>query len=363
MKKSLRDFIATEAAGGILLLLAATIAMIMANSPLSTAYAAVNHALHLPVNDGLMVIFFFVVGLEIRREMKFGSLKDRSAALLPILAAIAGMLVPALVYVGFNYGIPDNLPGWAIPSATDIAFALGILSLLGNRVPPGLKALLLAIAIIDDLGAILIIAFFYTSTISGPMLAGAMAVTIALCALRHYKIKTLWLYLLLSLLLWGFILQSGVHATIAGVIAAFCMPNKHVGTLEKKLHGIVAFGIMPLFAFVNAGVSLTGITSEALLAPLPVGIMMGLFVGKQLGIFAGILLGVKTGLARLPADIRWPHIYGLSLLCGIGFTMSLFIGMLAFQDPLQLAEVRLGVLIGSLLSAAAGYAFLRYYRK
>lgn len=354
---------ATEAAGGILLLLAAALAMIMANNPLSAAYTAVHDALHLPVNDGLMVIFFFVVGLEIRREMTSGSLKERSAARLPLLAAVAGMAVPALVYVAFNHGARENLRGWAIPSATDIAFALGILSLLGSRVPASLKALLLAIAIIDDLGAILIIAFFYTGTLSGPMLGGAMITVIALCALRHYKVQALWLYLALSLLLWAFILQSGVHATIAGVIAAFCMPGKHVALLEKKLHGIVAFGIMPLFAFVNAGVSLTGITSDALLAPLPVGIMMGLFIGKQLGISSGILLGVKTGLASLPPGVRWPHIYGLSLLCGIGFTMSLFIGMLAFQDALQLAEVRLGVLAGSLLSAVAGYLFLRYYRK
>lgn len=354
---------AIEAAGGILLLLAAALAMIMANSALSDFYDAAARALHLPVNDGLMVVFFFVVGLEIRREMTSGSLKQRSAARLPVLAAMTGMAVPALVYATFNYSTPENLRGWAIPSATDIAFALGVLSLLGSRVPASLKALLLAIAIIDDLGAIVIIAFFYTGTLSGPMLGGALITVIALCALRHYKIQALWLYLALSLALWAFILQSGVHATIAGVVAAFCLPGKHAALLEKKLHGIVAFGIMPLFAFVNAGVSLTGITPGTLLAPLPAGILTGLFLGKQLGIFGGILLGVKTGLASLPPGVRWPHIYGLSLLCGIGFTMSLFIGMLAFQDALQLAEVRLGVLAGSLLSAVAGYVFLRYYRK
>lgn len=363
MKKSLRHFISTEVAGGIVLLVAAMLAMIMANSPLAAGYAQLNHLLHLPVNDGLMVIFFFVVGLEIRREMTSGSLKERSAAVLPVAAALAGMAAPALAYFLFNHHTPENLRGWAIPTATDIAFALGILSLLSGRVPAALKALLLAIAIIDDLGAILIIAFFYTENLSGPMLGCALATTAALCALRHYKARPLPPYIALSLLLWVFILNSGVHATIAGVIAAFCMPGGSVDKLEKKLHGFVAFAIMPLFAFINAGVSLEGLSGGILFSPLPLGIALGLFLGKQAGIFGGIYLCVKTGLAQLPRSIGWGHVYGLSLLCGVGFTMSLFIGMLAFHDAAQLSAVRIGVLGGSLLSALGGYAFLRYYRK
>ena len=378
---SIDDFFGTEAAGGILLILAASFAMIAANSSLSVYYdhlinmkisvligeAGLSKTIHHWINDGLMAIFFFMVGLEIKREFLAGELSTRETSFLPAIAAIGGMAVPALVFCLINKDQPQNLAGWAIPSATDIAFALGILSLLGNRIPASLKALLLAIAVLDDLGAVIIIALFYTANLSlSALLASALCITV-LFAMNRLNVLRPAAYILVGIALWVAVLKSGVHATLAGVTAALFIPmsgKQGTNMLEDmvhKLHPWVAFMIMPVFAFANAGVSLSGLSLQSLLQPLPLGITAGLFIGKQVGIFGMIFLAVKSGLSSLPKGTNWWHIYGVSLLCGVGFTMSLFIGSLAYETDEFIRDVRLGVLTGSLLSSVAGYFVLRLF--
>ncbi len=371
----LNKFCAAEAAGGIVLMLAAAIALVVANSPLADTYFASLHAvvgglsLGHWINDGLMALFFLLVGLEIKREMVVGQLARWSDRALPGLAALGGMLVPALLYALVNRHDSQTLAGWAIPAATDIAFALGVLSLLGSRVPPSLKVFLSALAILDDLGAVLIIALFYTSDLSTAMLLAAAGLVAVLLVLNRLKVTALLPYLLVGALLWFCMLRSGIHATLAGVILALCIPLGDTEAdaaspllrLESALHPWVAFLIVPLFGFANAGVSLAGIAPANLLDPVPLGVALGLFLGKQVGISLLVLLAIRSGLARLPEGASWLQLYGVALLCGIGFTMSLFIGALAFPTaPFLVDEVKIGVLLGSLLSALAGVAVLLF---
>lgn len=376
---ALSEFLAKEAAGGIVLIASAALALIVANSFYADAYfGALQTQLTLPlglveidkpllkwINDGLMAVFFFVVGLEVKREFLDGQLSSRDKASLPLIAALGGMVAPALVFVAINQGSPENLGGWAIPAATDIAFALGVLALLGPRVPVALKALLLAIAVIDDIGAVTIIALFYSGTIDTAMLGGGAVALAAMIRLNRLRVASSIPYILLALVLWVFVLKSGVHATLAGVAAALTIPmvargdTRLLERMEHALHPWVAFLIIPVFGFANAGVSLLGITPDALLAPLPLGIALGLLIGKQIGIFGFAYLAVRAGLAKLPAGTGWRQVHGVSLLAAIGFTMSLFIGGLAFTDPAQVDAVKLGVLSGSLIAAIAGYALLR----
>ena len=377
--QSLRDFLKEESAGGVVLMIAAATALILANSPLSGVYASVLNAeialtvsgagIEKPallwINDGLMAIFFFVIGLEVKREGLTGQLSSWRQSSLPLFAALGGMVMPALVFAAINWNSPENLAGWAIPAATDIAFALGILALLGSRVPVALKALLLAIAVIDDIGAIVIIALFYTPGVELGMLVAAAAVLAVLALIGRAKVGSSLPYVLLGIALWFFVLKSGVHATLAGVALAMTVPlTSRAGEdvlerMEHALHPWVAFMVVPVFALANAGVSFAGIELSAFAAPLPLGIALGLFLGKQVGIVGFAWLAVKTGIASLPAGIAWPQVYGLSLIAGIGFTMSLFIGNLAFTTPDQLAAVKLGVLSGSLISALGGILILR----
>ncbi|SDX70129.1 sodium/proton antiporter, NhaA family [Pseudomonas syringae] len=369
-------FFAAESAGGLILMAAALAALIVANSPLADSYFAALHAVFAGlsvshwINDGLMAIFFMLVGLEIKREMLAGQLASWSQRALPGFAALGGMVVPALIYVAFNRDQPDTIGGWAIPAATDIAFALGVLSLLGKRVPLSLKIFLSALAILDDLGAVLIIALFYTSDLSIPMLLAAFATIAVLVALNRRGVKKLLPYLIIGALLWFFMLQSGIHATLAGVALALCIPlgnpdeeaSSPLLHLEEKLHPWVAFAVVPIFGFANAGVSLSGITAEKLVDPVPLGVALGLLIGKQVGIFALAALAIRAGLARLPDGSNWGQLYGVAALCGIGFTMSLFIGALAFPGTPELVdEVKVGVLIGSLLSALLGVVVLRRF--
>ncbi len=319
------------------------------------------------INDWMMVFFFMVIGLEIKRELREGALNTPKKALLPVLCAIGGMAVPALVYFALNQGNPDTMAGWAIPTATDIAFALGILSLLGSRVPVSLKALLLAAAIIDDLGAIIVIALFYTDQLHTNILLFCILPIAGMFILNRMRVWQVAPYLALGTILWAAVLESGVHATLAGVITACFIPlhakDGHESPLKKLEHDLapwVAFLVMPVFAFANAGVPLTGLGLDALFQPLTLGIIAGLVIGKQLGIFGTLFLSVKSGLCERPAGASWAQLYGLSMLCGIGFTMSLFIGGLAFPDNADLQNaVRLGVLAGSVLSAVSGYILLR----
>ncbi len=375
----LRDFLQKESAGGIVLIVAAALAMVVANSPYSSAYAAwlnvpvvagvgsfvIDKPLLLWINDGLMAVFFFLVGLEVKREVLDGQLSSWDKASLPLVAAIGGMAIPALVYLGINAGSPMNQAGWAIPAATDIAFALGILALLGPRVPVALKALLLAIAVIDDIGAIAIIALFYSGNIDTGMLGAGAAALLALAAIGRMRVASSIPYVLLSILLWVFVLKSGVHATLAGVAAAICVPMQARGgarpleRMEHALHPWVAFLVIPIFGFANAGVSLAGIEPSALLDPLPMGIALGLLLGKQAGIFGFAFVAVKSGLAQLPEDVSWRMLHGLSLLAAIGFTMSLFIGNLAFADATQVDAVKLGVLAGSTVAALVGFILIK----
>ncbi|MBI6746755.1 Na+/H+ antiporter NhaA [Pseudomonas syringae] len=369
-------FFTAESAGGLVLMAAALAALIVANSPLADSYFAALHAVFAGlsvshwINDGLMAIFFMLVGLEIKREVLAGQLASWSQRALPGFAALGGMVVPALIYVAFNWGRPDTIGGWAIPAATDIAFALGVLSLLGKRVPLSLKIFLSALAILDDLGAVLIIALFYTSDLSIPMLLAALGSIAALVALNRLGVKKLLPYLVLGALLWFFMLQSGIHATLAGVALALCIPlgkpdeeaRSPLLHLEEKLHPWVAFAVVPIFGFANAGVSLSGITADKLVDPVPLGVALGLLVGKQVGIFAMAALAIRAGLARLPDGSNWGQLYGVAALCGIGFTMSLFIGALAFPGTPELVdEVKVGVLIGSVLSAVLGVVVLRRF--
>jgi NhaA family Na+:H+ antiporter len=320
------------------------------------------------INDGLMAVFFFLVGLEIKRELLEGRLSTWQQASLPAAAALGGMALPALVYVAVTFGDSVAMRGWAIPAATDIAFALGVLALLGSRVPVALKVFLLALAILDDLGAIIVIALFYTSELSLESLAVAGVGGAALLILNRSGVTRIAPYLLVGLVIWVCVLKSGVHATLAGVVVALAIPLRSADPsvqsplrqLEHSLHPWVAFGIMPLFAFGNAGVNLTGLSIDALLSPVPLGIALGLFFGKQMGVLGFAWLGSRAGICRLPEGVTWLQVYGVALLAGVGFTMSLFIGTLAFSDPEHAAAVRLGVLSGSLVSGLLGYLVLRH---
>ena len=374
---SFRWFFKLEAASGIVLLFAAIIALIISNSNYSGLYFETlnkylfiginNFGLKLSVlhwiNDALMAIFFFFVTLEIKREFIQGELSNIKQAMLPIIGAIGGMLVPALIYVVINFNDPATLNGWAIPSATDIAFSLGVLSLLGSRVPISLKVFLTALAIIDDLGAILIIAIFYSGDLSTNYLSLMLVSFLFLLVLNKFNVKRFLPYLVVGLLLWDFTHNSGIHATIAGVLLAMTIPHrkkeKDFSLLIKVEHSIspyVAFGIMPLFAFANAGVSLEGLSLSSLLDKVPLGIVLGLFVGKQIGVFLFSYISIKLKFAQLPTNSNWYNFYGVGVLTGIGFTMSLFVGNLAFVENIQYIDgVKIGVLTGSLLSTLFGY--------
>ena len=379
---TIREFLRHEATAGLLLMATAALALLLDNSPLSPIYdrlvatpvvvqvgeLSIDKPLLLWINDGLMAIFFLLVGLEIKREVLEGELSSLSQVMLPGIAAFGGMAVPAGIFLAVNWDDPVLLDGWAIPAATDIAFALGILALLGSRVPVALKVFLLALAIIDDLGAIIIIALYYTSGLSLASLAVAGIGALSLLILNRLGVMRLAPYILIGIVMWVGVLKSGVHATLAGVVLAMAIPLRSptpdveppLKRLEHALHPWVAFGVLPAFAFANAGVSLSGLSLGSFLDPLPLGILLGLFLGKQIGVLGAVWLGVRAGLCRLPSGVTWLQIYGVALLAGIGFTMSLFIGTLAFADPSYSAGIRLGVLGGSILSATLGYLVLRF---
>ncbi|RME17752.1 MAG: Na+/H+ antiporter NhaA [Alphaproteobacteria bacterium] len=368
-----------EAAGGVVLMAAAVAALIVANSALAPLYEGALSAklaitlngeglakpLILWINDGLMAVFFLLIGLELKGEMLEGKLKNPRDVALPGIAAVGGMAVPALVFAAFNWSSPETLPGWAIPAATDIAFALGLLALVGSRAPAALKLFLLTLAILDDLGAIVIIALFYTASLKPLYLALALAPLAGMALLNARGSHRTAPILLLGVVLWVLVLKSGVHATLAGVITAFFIPLKDrwgkspLHSLEHALSPWVGFFIVPVFAFANAGVELSGLSAEAITSPLTLGIVAGLVLGKQIGVFGATWLMVRSGLARLPDGVGWGHIYGLSALAGIGFTMSLFIGGLSFESAALMNEVRLGVLSASVISALVGFAVLR----
>lgn len=378
----IKNFLKTEAAGGVVLMFAAILALIWANSPAASVLQSLLTApvgfrfgavglekdlLHW-INDGLMAIFFLVVGLEIKREATSGELSSLKRAALPAFAALGGMVVPALIYVAFNTGgNGETLRGWAIPAATDIAFAVGVLALLGDRVPSTLRIFLLALAIIDDLGAIIVIALFYTESLNLTALAASGAALAALVVMNRSGVRKVAPYLLIGAVMWVCVLKSGIHATLAGVALAFTIPlarpgedhhHSPGGTLEHALHPWVAFAIMPIFALANAGVSLAGISLAGVLQPVPLGVALGLFLGKQLGVFGFAWLAVRSGICARPAGATWGQVYGVAVVTGIGFTMSLFIGNLAFPGEEYAAAVRIGVLGGSVLSAVVGYAVL-----
>ncbi len=371
----LREFLESGAAGGLLLMAAAILALWVANSPLADTYFQLLHAplagldvLHW-INDGLMALFFLFVGLEIKREFLDGQLSTWANRALPGLAAAGGILVPGLLYAALNLGQPDTLRGWAVPTATDIAFALGVLSLLGSRVPTSLKVFLATLAIVDDLAAVLVIAVFYTAELNLAALSGAAVATALLIGLNRLKVTRLAPYLALGAVLWWLVLLSGVHATVAGVILALTIPLRRTkgapddmtSPLHRLEHGLspwVAFLIVPVFGFANAGVSFAAMTPGMLLAPVTLGVALGLFAGKQIGVFGAAFLAIRFRLANLPVAASWAQLYGVALLCGIGFTMSLFIGLLAFPDPILQQEVKVGVLMGSLASALCGAAVL-----
>jgi Na+:H+ antiporter, NhaA family len=375
----MREFLRLEAAGGIVLFAAAILALIASNTPLAPLYDLflnipvevrigvlyIGKPLLLWINDGLMAVFFLLVGLEIKREFREGELSTIGQALLPAIAAVGGMAGPAFVYYLCNMGDPLALRGWAIPAATDIAFAVGVMSLLGARVPIGLKVFLLALAIFDDLGAIIIIAIFYTSGLSTLSLLLAAAVLVAMLVLNLAGVTRVAPYALLGVVLWVCVLKSGVHATLAGVATALLIPMRDaegespLKHLEHVLHPWVAFMVVPLFGFANAGVSLAGMSLASLTGGVTLGIAGGLFIGKQIGVFGATFAAVKLGLGRLPEGTGWASIYGAAMLAGIGFTMSLFIGTLAWESADFAAPVRLGVLAGSLISGVGGYALLR----
>jgi len=375
----LRAFLDSEAAGGLLLMGAAALALIVANSPLAPGYKAALGVYVGPlslghwINDGLMAVFFLFVGLEIKREVLDGQLASWSNRALPGIAAIGGMLVPAVIYAALNAGTPETLRGWAIPTATDIAFALGVLSLLGPRVPASLKVFLAALAILDDLGAVLVIAVFYTGEIATTQLALAAGTLAVLVAMNRLRVPVLWPFLLVGLVLWVFVLRSGVHATIAGVLLAMAIPlrpapaapdnvaHSLLHRLEHALARPVAFLVVPVFGFANAGVALGGLGLAALAQPVTLGIAAGLVVGKLVGVFGAAALAIRLGLATLPFRASWQHLLGVALLCGIGFTMSLFIALLAFEGlPVTLEQAKLGILMGSLVAGVSGYVLLRF---
>ena len=385
--RAIREFIRYEAAAGFLLFAAATVAIILANTALAPIYG---HLLDVPlaisvgasglakplllwINDGLMAVFFLLVGLEIKREFIEGQLSSTRQALLPFVGAVGGMVLPAGIYIYLNFSHdPLALNGWAIPAATDIAFALGILALVGSRAPLSLKVLLTAIAILDDLAAIIIIAVFYTDQLSLEAVEGAILCMVGLIILSRLGVERVAAYVLFGVALWVFVLKIGVHATLAGVLVALAVPMRSrtdrerspLKVLEHDLHPWVAYGILPLFAFANAGVSFAGVTPSSLLEPVPLGIAAGLFLGKQLGVFLPILAAIRLGIAEKPEGATWLQIYGVAALCGVGFTMSLFIGSLAFENPADdqsfAAPIRLGVLSGSLLSGLLGYFLVRF---
>ena len=385
ISKPFKWFFKLEAASGLILLIAAILALLISNSILSELYfhtleqyifIGINNlglklSVHHWINDALMAIFFFFVTLEIKREFLHGELSNIRQALLPIIAAVGGMVVPALFYVVINFGNAETINGWAIPSATDIAFSLGILSLLGSRVPVSLKVFLTALAIIDDLGAILIIAFFYSGDLSVPYLSLIFISYLLLLVLNRFSVKIFLPYLLVGLCMWFFTYKSGIHATIAGVLLASTIPHRlkeHDFSLLVKIEHLispyVAFLIMPIFAFANAGVNLEGLTLSSLLSPVPLGILLGLFFGKQIGVLLFSYVSVKLKFAEMPNNSSWLSVYGVSVLTGIGFTMSLFVGNLAFIENTQYIDgVKIGVLTGSLLSTVFGYFILLFSEK
>jgi NhaA family Na+:H+ antiporter len=373
---ALRNLLVSEAGGGLVLMAAAAVALALANSPLASLYfgtlsayvggLSVQHW----VNDALMALFFLLVGLEIKRELLDGQLARWPQRLLPGLGAIGGMVWPGAIYAALNFGSPETLRGWAIPTATDIAFSLGVLALLASRVPVSLKIFLTALAIIDDLGAVVIIALFYTASLSLPMLGLMAAALIVLMAMNRFGVTRLAPYLVIGCALWIFTLQSGVHATVAGVLLAMTIPLRQspgrpddtrspLHMLEHALQPWVAFAILPVFALANAGVSFAGVSLAAAFHPITLGVALGLFAGKQIGVLGAIWLAVKAGLSSKPAGAGWPQIYGVALLCGIGFTMSLFIGSLAFSGEDAQNATKIGVLGGSVLSAVLGWLVLR----
>jgi NhaA family Na+:H+ antiporter len=387
--KPLQEFLRLESAGGLLLMAAAILALTIANSPVAESYTALldlplevrlgtlelAKPLSLWINDGLMAVFFFLVGMELKREVLEGHLSSWREASLPAFAAVGGMLAPASFYAALNWGNAAAMKGWAIPTATDIAFALGVLSLLGKRVPTALKAFLLSVAIFDDLGAIIVIALFYTANLSLASLAVAGGLILVLVLLNRLGVTRIAAYVLVGIPLWVAVLKSGVHATLAGVVLALFIPLRVSGDardadapesplrhLEHILHPWVAFGVLPVFAFANAGVPMTGLSIADVANPVPLGIVTGLFVGKQVGILALCWLATRLRLASLPGGVSWRQLYGAALLCGIGFTMSLFIASLATEqggDPTEFGLQRLGILIGTFLSGTVGYLVLR----
>ncbi len=384
MKANLKEFLKLESAAGIILMVAAVLAMMAANSPAAGLYAyfldtpvevrvgalKIAKPLFLWVNDGLMAIFFFLVGMELKREFMAGELSRPANILLPALGAVGGMVVPVAFFVWFNHGNAAAMQGWAIPAATDIAFALGVLMLLGSRVPVSLKVFLVSLAIFDDLGAIVIIALFYSADLSTGALAVGMFCLVLLAFMNWRGVSEVSTYVIVGIVMWVAVLKSGVHATLAGVALAAFIPMKDskdpsrspLRELEHDLHSVVALGVLPLFAFVNAGINLEGVSFADLLHPVPLGIAAGLFIGKQLGIFVLCLLAIKVGLARLPEGASFGSLYGVSILCGVGFTMSLFVASLAFEHATPEADLifdeRLGIILGSLLSGIYGYVVL-----
>ncbi|MCB1724355.1 MAG: Na+/H+ antiporter NhaA [Gammaproteobacteria bacterium] len=382
MLRAINEFLRLESAGGILLVGAAIAAMILANSPLAAGYQwildmpveirvgplQIAKPLLLWVNDGLMAVFFFLVGLELKREAIEGELSKPANIVLPAVGAVGGMLVPALIYAAINHGDAVALAGWAIPAATDIAFALGILTLLGKRIPTALKVFLVSLAIFDDIGAIIIIALFYTDGLSTSALAVAAVALVALTVFNRRHVSSMPPYIFVGLVLWVALLKSGVHATLAGVALAMFIPMRDrerpehspLRDLEHELHPVVAFVILPIFAFANSGIGLTGMSADFFLHPVSLGVAGGLFIGKQIGVFLFCWLTIRLGLAQLPRDVGWLGLYGAALLCGVGFTMSLFIGSLAFENVgARVFDERIGIVLGSLLSGIAGYVVLK----
>ena len=380
LRSVIRNFVKLESSSGIILLFAGLVALILSNSSSADAF---NHILHLKlyfgtnlplfyksiqhwVNDGAMVIFFFCIGLEIKREFLEGELSMPSQAILPVIAAVGGMAVPAIFYLIFNFNNPETFQGWAIPSATDIAFSLGVLSLLGKRVPMSLKIFLMALAIIDDLGAIIIIALFYSSGLEPLSLFVVLFILFFLYLCNKRNLQNIWIYIFLGFLLWIFIQNAGIHATISGVLLAIFIPHEKTkqGSLltcaESKLHPWVAYLIMPLFALTNAGVYLGDVSLASLSNPVPLGIMSGLFFGKQIGVFFTTFLLIKMGYARLPSESNWIQMYGIALLTGIGFTMAMFINFLAFDTDIYINQAKIAILIASFASAVLGYILLNF---
>ena len=381
ISQAIKNFFAREEKSGILLLLFATLALITVNSPLNSLYYDIKYT-DVPislgefnftktishwVNDGLMAIFFFVIGLELKREILEGELSSFDRMVLPAIAAIGGMVAPAIIYVLININNPENMSGWAIPTATDIAFSLAVLLIIGKNVPLSLKVFLLSLAIIDDLGAVLIIAFFYTAQISGTYLIYSSIVFVLLILINRMGINKMYIYMILGVFLWYFVLKSGVHATIAGVLLATTIPNtsnnglEHsmLKDLEHKLHNFVGILVLPIFAFFNSDINFADVTLSSVYSPLSLGVILGLLLGKPIGITLFTYVGMKTNLFNLPENVTIKDVFGLSLLCGIGFTMSLFINGLAFSDPVLIDSSKLGIFIGSMISAVAGYLILK----